>query len=214
MSLYHTNGYTGKTRILTASLPDMSFYIPGHVIQAAHTIPIWEPFEKARRAHTLWAYTEQAGNNNRLCSALALPPSSTSPCSICSLWLICVTQPVCMQTGLQAALSIICFAALIHTHGASCCNFCFCCYWFGWGQTLRNQLRHSSLGYKGSQWLEFWAAGLSLTLDKGTLSCSEQNTSAIYHLAYSYSRAYQVHISPANRGWEKMSMQGRTASIL
>lgn len=40
MSLYHNNGNTGKTHIFIASLLDMSFYIPGHVIWAAHTTPV------------------------------------------------------------------------------------------------------------------------------------------------------------------------------
>lgn len=64
------------------------------------------------------------------------------------------------------------------------------------------------MGHKGSQWLEFGAAGLSLTLDKGKLFCSEQNTSATYHLAYSYSRAYQIPISSANRRWGKEEHAG------
>lgn len=115
-----------------------------------------------------------------LCLPVAAVPAACVP-----LWLTCITQPVCMQTGLQPAL----------------CNFdtySWCLLlqllllllwvWMGsdFEQLTQTQNR---MGHKGSQWLEFGAAGLSLTLYKRRLFCSEQNTSVTYHLAYSYSRA-------------------------
>lgn len=47
---------------------------------------------------------------------------------------------------------------------------------------------------------EFGTGGFSLILDKGRLFFLEQNTSATSHLAYSYSRAYQIQISSLEKG--------------
>ena len=71
----------------------MHFIYLGHATWAAHTIPIWGPFEETGCAHTPWAYTEWAGKNSSTRAALGLClPVTQIPAACVPLWLIGLTH--------------------------------------------------------------------------------------------------------------------------
>lgn len=163
----------------------MHFIYLGDATWAAHTIPIWGPLGETVCAHTPWAYTQWAGNNNStratlwLCLLVTQIPSACIP-----LWLIDLTHSLWpYKQGFSQ-----------HCPSASALQL-----WHTWCLLLQLLLllllvwmvsdfeELTWTQWDGTQWFsmtrrEFGTEVLSLTLDKGRLCCLEQNSSATYHL--------------------------------